>query len=985
MVRVLCATCALILISYGPLSQEAEGKPPHRRTPWTTSRLIGSPDPPAPYRLQRAFPALQFTNPVVLTSAPGEERLFLVEVKGRVLSFPGKGNPQQADLAIDLSKTIADFNQVYGLTFHPQFAENRYCYICYVLSANLPQGTRVSRFRVLPTNPPRIDPASEQVLITWLSGGHNGGCLKFGPDGMLYITTGDGGPAFPPDPRKSGQDVTNLRSAVLRIDVDHPERGRAYRIPADNPFVKMPGARGEIWAYGFRNPWKLSVDPDTGDLWVGDVGWEMWEMIYRVEKSGNYGWSLVEASQPVHRERQRGPTPIRPPTAAHSHTESRSITGGHVYRGRRLKELFGAYVYGDYVTGKIWALRQNAKKVVTSVTELMDSPIQVICFGVDNEQELYVVGYDGTIHRLVPNQTQTQNKQFPRRLSETGLFQSVAKHELQPGVLPYSIVAEPWQDHATAERFLGLPGNSQLDVWDRSNVQIGFIKGTWKFPENGILGKTISLEMERGNPATRRRLETQIFQYFNGSWRAYSYRWNAEQTDAVLMSGEGASEEFLIRDPSDPQGQVKQTWRYASRSECLLCHTTRAGTVHGFYPEQLNRRQTSADGGGENQLDRFNRLGIFLHPPEAKQKIVSPYESGADLTARARAYLHVNCGHCHRRGGGGSAAMDLPLSKPLEKTNLLGARPTQGGFGLHGAEILAPSDPYRSVLLYRLTKAGRGRMPQFGSSLIDKRGLKLMHDWIAQMPQAEADSDRARRRAAQRAALTAFTSGNDPERALDRLLESSSGTLLLAYALHTREIAPAARSAVIARAGKLTDPTRRDLLEPFLPEAKRTRRLGAVVDAKRLLQRKGNAAAGQKLFESGAGVQCRNCHQVRGRGKSLGPNLDGIGSQLNKAQLLESILEPSKRIDPKFTTYLVETSEGRVLSGLLVSRTDKQVVLKDVQHRLLTIRTEDMEVFAPQQKSLMPELLVRELTAQQVADLLAYLQSLKPPKPSGKQ
>lgn len=158
-----------------------------------------------------------------------------------------------ADLVIDFAKVIPGVQQVYALAFHPDFKRNRYCYVCYIKAANLPDGTHVARFRMADTDtdPPTIDPASETTLVTWLSGGHNGCCLKFGPDGSLYISTGDAAPANPPDTLKTGQDISDLLSSILRVNVDHADDGKTYRIPADNPFVGLKGARGEVWAYGF--------------------------------------------------------------------------------------------------------------------------------------------------------------------------------------------------------------------------------------------------------------------------------------------------------------------------------------------------------------------------------------------------------------------------------------------------------------------------------------------------------------------------------------------------------------------------------------------------------------------------------------------------------------------------------------------------------------------------------------------------------------
>src|SRR5216683_1810516 len=233
-----------------------------KRVPWTTSRLTGSPDPPPPYKIVRAFPKLTFKNPLLLTNAPGTERLFIGEQVGKLYSFPNDPAVGKADLFLDLTTEIHSWDPkgkvkgveaVYGLTFHPQFAKNRYCYVCYVLNSKnsgeqLLDGSRVSRFTVSNADPPRIDPKTEHVLITWMAGGHNGGDLKFGPDGFLYISTGDAADPNPPDRLDTGQDLSDLLSSILRIDVDREDKDKAYRVPPDNPFIKLPNVRPEIWS-----------------------------------------------------------------------------------------------------------------------------------------------------------------------------------------------------------------------------------------------------------------------------------------------------------------------------------------------------------------------------------------------------------------------------------------------------------------------------------------------------------------------------------------------------------------------------------------------------------------------------------------------------------------------------------------------------------------------------------------------------------------
>ncbi|MEW6304353.1 MAG: PQQ-dependent sugar dehydrogenase [Verrucomicrobiota bacterium] len=922
--------------------------PAGMRVPWTTSRIKGSPEPPPPYQTEPVFPQLKFTNPVELVSAPGMDRLFVQELAGKMYSFPRSPDVAQPDLFADL-KEIPRMRQAYGLAFHPGFATNRQVFICYVIDVNLPDGTRVSRFKVKDTNPPQLDLASEQILITWVSGGHNGGCLQFGNDGYLYISSGDAASPTPPDPLDTGQNLDDLMSCVLRIDVDRVDAGKAYRVPPDNPFVATPGARPEIWAYGFRNPWKMSFDRRTGDLWAGDVGWELWELVFRVERGGNYGWSIVEGPQSVHPRGRRGPTPILPAVAVHSHDEARSVTGGYVYRGKKTPELAGAYIYGDYVTGKIWGLRTSRGKV-TWQQELANTSHAIICFGEDRDGELYVVDYAGTLHQLTRNTAaDSYNPAFPARLSETGLFAWVKEHRLAPGVIPYAVQVELWEDHTTAERFVAAPGTAKLEAYTRNNLQAGEVRGNWNFPLDTVIARTVSLEMERGNPASKRRLETQVLHRHGDAWRAYNYIWNAAQTDAVL-AGPGASEVTLdIKDAAAPGGLRRQKWRFASRGECNLCHVTRAGSILGFIPPQLEHTRTP---GGMNQLRALEQIGLVERPAKFTA-LPAVTDSSASLEARARAYLYVNCGHCHRQGGGGTANFDLKLETPLAKARLLDEPPTQGAFGMTGAKIVAPGDPYRSVLLYRMAILGRGRMPQLGSTQVDETGLRLVRDWIASLPRTEK--------------LVSLGKGRNSTHAPE--LPGTSSALKAACALDSP---PSAETLKQALQGS---PEVRALFLRFLPDAEREA-LTRMAGREEILAAKGDARRGREMFFREA-TQCINCHALESKGRMFGPDLRQIGKKYDRAQLLDSLLEPSKFVDPQFVTYQAETKDGEIHSGFLVKRGEDGVVLRDATGLEVRVPATKLERLYPSALSAMPEMLLQGMSAQEAADLLAFLEALK--------
>ncbi len=958
------------------------------RVAWTTSRVMGSPDPAPPYRVEPAFPNLKFDSPVVVTAAKGIDRLFVVELNGKVYSFPNRPDCDRADLAIDLPALMPRASNIFGMAFHPDFARNRLVYLCYTLKGGGPEGTRVSSFRVVGDNPPRFIPESETLHLTWQAGGHNAGCLAFGADGYLYIGAGDTADPTPPDPLGTGQMIGDIPSSILRIDVDGSEAGRSYRIPLDNPFVKLDGARPEVWAFGFRNPWRFSFDRKTGDLWAGDVGWELWEMIHLVRSGGNYGWSIMEGPQSVHPDGPRGPGPIIPPVMSHPHSEAGSMTGGYVYRGRKLPGLVGVYVYGDFQSGKVWGIRHDGQKMTWN-GDLADTPLQLVSFGEDNEGELYAIDFQRSqqIYQFVPNQAADAVASFPRTLSQTGLFSETKALAPAPGVLPYSINAEFWADHARGERLLAIPGLGQVKT-DPSK--------SWRAPEGTVLARTITLEMERGNPQTRKRLETQILHQEAGTWRPYAYLWNDEQTDATLADAKGVNRTFKIKDASAPGGESIQEYRTFARSECVLCHSPwveHQGTIFGrqsasplaFNTAQFNRTLGN-ESESKDQLQSLREAGMIDGPctesPESLPKLADPYDSKASLDARARSYLAVNCAHCHQFGAGGSANISLQAFSPIEKTNTLNSRPLQGGFGITDARIIAPGDPEGSVLYYRMAKQGGGRMPRVGSNSVDEAGIELIHDWIAGLSQSPGSVERPEAKE-----LHAELSRLEPEprasaesrtKAIRRLIASPSGGLDLMRAIDQKRMDRSVAAQVMSEVKGSSNTEVKDLFERFIPDAERIRRLGDSFAPEEILSLQGDRGRGATLF-SAASTLCANCHQIGGKGNGIGPELDAIGSKYDRPTLLRQILEPSLIIEPKYVGQTLETKSGLVHSGILTEKTAREVVLKDAKNETIRVATEDVETLTLQSKSLMPEALLRELTAQQAADLLDYLGALKSP------
>jgi glucose/arabinose dehydrogenase len=392
-------------------------------------QAAGAAEPLPSLSLTVAFPNLKFNRPLWMEEIPdGSKRVIVIEQDGKVFLFPCDRSAKDPKTFLDLTPRKPHVQNEEGLlafTFHPRFKDNGLLYLFY--SQQTPKRLVLSEVHISKSNPDQADLSTERVLLEvphpyW---NHNGGTIIFGPDGYLYLSLGDGGDAN--DPHNVGQSGHFLLAKILRLDVNSRTGNLPYGIPKDNPFVAVgdngkpkadpfdtqpEGVRPEIWAYGLRNVWRMSFDRETGDLWAADVGQDKWEEVDLITKGGNYGWSVREGFHEFKKTKVQGKPldpvieyPHNPSLSSEckfpDHGVGMSITGGYVYRGKKIPSLRGVYVYGDYATGTIWGFRYEKGQVTAHGTLVSGNPSRnPASFGQDGEGEVYVLCFDGNIYAL---------------------------------------------------------------------------------------------------------------------------------------------------------------------------------------------------------------------------------------------------------------------------------------------------------------------------------------------------------------------------------------------------------------------------------------------------------------------------------------------------------------------------------------------------------------------------------------------------------
>ena len=734
------------------------------------------------YQVVDAFPGLTIAQPLALRTPLGAayaNKLFFVERRGYVSYIDVTVTNPVRSVFLDISNQLAFDNNatdgelgLLGMEFHPGFATNGIFFAAYIAPGGNPYMVRLSRFTANPTN--LTVATNTQVMLfqtTKVAFNHNGCDLHFGNDGYLYMSMGDEGDQYNVHTNAQKLDKS-LYAGLLRIDVDKrpgnlepkpPQNasnplltipldglGKAYySIPSDNPFLGVTNLygtpvntnylRGEFYAIGMRHCWRFSIDPVTGEIWAGIVGQDLYEEVDVVKKGGNYGWPYYEGthlttnlytgktglSGPPAGYVRDGPTweyPHNAVAGADPAFAGLDVCGSLPYRGSRISALTNAYLFGDFDTGgNIWALRRPTTNTVT--VERLGGQTGLSAFGADpsNGDPLFCNYLQNKIQRLVV--VDTSGSTFPQKLSDTGVFADLATLAPNPGILAYEPNVTFWSDYALKRRWFAIPNLTDT---------VGFATDTnWTLPSGMVWIKHFDMEMERGNSATTKRIETRFLIKTTNSIYGVSYRWNDAQTEAFLTADGGDLFNLTITNAGVPQTAV---WEIPSRSSCLSCHTAVGGLALTFNTRQMNHTNTMLGVTG-SQIDLLNAAGYFSSSPPAAHFLpafAAATNSNYSLEYRVRSYLAVNCVQCHQPGGAGPPSWDARSYLTLAQTMLVNGIPVANDGGNPANKLVVPGDPNHSVVLLRLQNTnGFSRMPPLATHALDPNAISLVQNWIA--------------------------------------------------------------------------------------------------------------------------------------------------------------------------------------------------------------------------------------------------------------
>ena len=726
------------------------------------------------YRTIDVWPKLRFVDPTFVCPIPDQSgRMAVIERAGRIQVFSAQGaeaGNAKTQVWLDISDRTMQVQRraedgLLGLAFHPHFTDPQspqrgWIFVRYTANVGGQRSNRLSRF-IVPDGSDRPDPKSEKILIelpeqTCI---HKGGAAAFGPDGFLYTTFGTDGSTFPGE--HAQRIDQSLWAGVLRIDVDcqggeishpplrQPEIGKTagYFIPNDNPFVGKPRAMEEFYSIGFRNPWRMSIDPKTGLVWVGDVGDRQREEIDICSKGSNHQWDYMEGTLPTRTYASDAPErptqPIgreTPPIFEYQHEGLlHCVIGGYVYRGKKFPELVGKYVYADQC-GRIFALTVDDHQHFVKnelIAAIRDPGMGVSSMGQDADGELYLcciyhLAMPGSYILRLDRAVERADGQFPKKLSATGLFNDTKSLTPNPALISYEVNVPLWSDRAEKQRWIGLPSAQKIDG-DRS--------GRWSFPKGTVFVKHFELPLDERNKSDgvsvpTRRVETRVLVCDDrGGVFGATYRWNEDQSDADLVTSAATEEISYLDEDGHPQTQI---WSYPGRIDCQACHNDTAGGVLGFNARQLNREVVS-DGLSDDQMYRFSRAGMFAFDCSRSDLTKMPKLHGlADVTVgleeRVRSYLDANCSHCHQPGSR-YGLWDGRIETPLYAQKIVGGRAITHTDKNPNAVVVQPGDLSNSFLYTRLSSTEPHlRMPALAHGVVDQQAVELVRQWILSLP-----------------------------------------------------------------------------------------------------------------------------------------------------------------------------------------------------------------------------------------------------------
>jgi uncharacterized repeat protein (TIGR03806 family) len=644
----------------------------------------------------------QFGTTTMTHAGDGTDRLF-VAWGGGVIRIHERGTNDPINFLDIRDRVDATTGEggLLGLAFDPSFRTNGYLYVYYVhcpapcTPNTSPLSVRISRFTDTARGADSANPASEVVLreIPHPARSHYAGWLGFGPDGMLYISRGDG------EQPAAAQDPNQLFGKILRVRVNNS--ANTLEAPSDNPFGN------EVWAMGFRNPFRCSFDrAGNRDLWCGDVGQSEREEVNRVRRGGNYGWPVYEGDLPFNNPSNRPYGDFDAATYIYPHSVGVAVIGGFVYRGTALPGLTGRYVFGDYISSNLWAITTDASGGFAGIDVVATMPggLSIQALGEDETGEIYAAPPSGPILAFQAAGTTGPETPMPATLSATGLFSDTPALTAAAGLIDYSINAPFWSNGAQKRRWFRLPAGST----------IGFdAAGAWTFPVGTITVKHFDLGTTK--------VETRVMVHRTDGWRGFSYRWRADGQDADLVAENG-----------DTATYANQAWNFPSRTQCLQCHTAPSRAL-GLNTRQFNASHSYASTGrSDNQLRTLNHIGIFSSDiGDAGQYATMPNPadpSAGTIEARARAYLDTNCSICHQPGGGTPVDMDLRFGGTLADLKIINVAASQST-----ATRVLPGDPSGSDLWQRLQSSGANRMPPVGVQVVDQEAVQLLSTWITQL------------------------------------------------------------------------------------------------------------------------------------------------------------------------------------------------------------------------------------------------------------